>query len=123
MIIKEISAKTFESYAISHLLYNYYQTESYAALMQNFKYQIMYIGAYENNEIVGASLILHKQIAPTIKYGYAPRGFLINYLDENLIIEFTNKIKAYFLLKNFAFIKINPEVIYSKIDYTNQKTP
>lgn len=121
MIIKEISSKVFNDYANSHVLYSYYQTENYSALMQNFKYQTMYIGAYENDKLIGASLILHKQIAPTIKYGYAPRGFLINYLDEKLLVEFTNKIKAFFLLKNFAFIKINPEVIYSKIDYPNQK--
>lgn len=121
MVIREISNKTFKDFADSHVLYNYYQTNNYATLMQNFKYQVMYIGGYEGNELVGASLILHKPIAPTIKYGYAPRGFLINYLDEKLLEEFTNKVKAFFLLKNFAFIKINPEVIYSKIDYSESK--
>ncbi len=121
MIIKEIDSKTFMEFANNHILSNYYQTENYGVLMQNFKYQIMYIGAYKYNKLVGASLILYKTIAPTIKYGYAPRGFLINYLDEDLLNEFTSKIKAFFLLKNFAFIKINPEVIYSKIDYENKK--
>lgn len=121
MIIREIDSQTFMEFAKNHILSNYYQTENYGILMQNFKYQIMYIGAFKQNKLVGASLILYKTIAPTIKYGYAPRGFLINYLDEDLLNEFTSKIKAFFLLKNFAFIKINPEVIYSKIDYENKK--
>ena len=121
MIIKEISAKEFDSFSHSHILNNYFQTASYGMLMKNFKYEIMYIGAFKNNVLVCASLILYKSIAPTIKYGYAPRGFLINYLDIELLEEFTNKMKAFFLTKNFAFIKINPEVIYSKIDIDNKK--
>ncbi len=121
MVIKEINSKEFESFANTHVLNNFYQTENYATLMRNFKYHIMYIGAYHKDKIVGASLILYKLIAPTIKYGYAPRGFLLNYLNENLLSVFTSKIKAFFMLKNFAFIKINPEVIYSKVDYKNKK--
>lgn len=120
MIIKEINKNVFDEFSNAHPLHNCFQTSNYGILMKN-KYEIMYIGGYKNNSLVAASLILYKSIAPTVKYGYAPRGFIIDYNNNTLITEFTNKIKSFFLLKNFAFIKINPEVIYSVIDVENKK--
>lgn len=120
MIIMEINKNVFDEFSNAHPLHNCFQTSNYGILMKN-KYEIMYIGGYKNNSLVAASLILYKSIAPTVKYGYAPRGFIIDYNNNTLITEFTNKIKSFFLLKNFAFIKINPEVIYSVIDVENKK--
>ena len=116
MIIKEISKDIFDEFAKNHLLYNQYQTSNYATIKQKQEYEIVYIGGYKNNILVCASMILFKQIAPTIKYGYAPRGFLIDYYDKNLMQEFTKALKSYYLLKNIAFIKIDPEIIYSVVD-------
>lgn len=121
MIIKEISKKIFDEFSKNHPLNNYFQTSNYGILMKNFKYEVLYIGAFKNNSLVAASLIMYKSIAPTIKYGYAPRGFIMDYSDYSLIAEFSNKIKSFFLLKNFAFIKINPEIIYSKINTYDKK--
>lgn len=121
MIIKEISKNLFEKFSSNHKLNSYFQTINYATIMKNFKYEIMYVGGFKNNELVAASLILYKSIAPTIKYGYAPRGFLLDYMNQDILIEFTNKLKAFFLLKNFAFIKIDPSIIYSKINVDDKK--
>lgn len=121
MQVKEIDKKTFDNFAKSHLQSSYFQTSNYSMLMNNYKYEIMFVGAYENNTIIGASLILYKSIAPLVKYGYAPRGFIFNYLNDESLKEFTHKIKTFFAHKNFAFIKINPEIIYSKINIKDKK--
>lgn len=120
MIIKLISEDVFETYAKKHILKNFYQTIEYGKLMSNNGYSSLYVGGFINNELVSASLLLCKSLGPNIKYGYAPRGFLINYYDTNLLKEFSKKIKEFFLMKGFAFIKINPEITYYTLDYTNQ---
>ena len=43
------------------------------------------------------------------KYGYAPKGFLIDYHDKELLQEFIKAIKKYYAKKNFVFIKIPPK--------------
>lgn len=121
MIIREINKKEFDGFSLKHIQSSYFQTSNYLTLMNNYKYDCIYIGAYKENKIIGASLILYKSIAPLIKYGYAPRGFIFDYLDNELFEEFTKKIKEFFAKKNFAFIKINPELIYSKINIKEKK--
>lgn len=117
MKIKELTIEAFTSFCKNSPLSNYMQTEEYARFMGENKYNYDYIGLLdENNVIRAASIILIKKISFNTKYGYAPRGFLINYYDENLMREFIAKLKEFYVKKNIAFIKINPEIVVSTID-------
>lgn len=120
MIIKEIDEYTFDEFAKNHILKNFYQSKEYARLMKKSEYSVMFIGGYQGDTIVGASLILYKSIGLNMKYGYAPRGFLIDYYNESLLETFTKKVKDFFLLKGFAFIKINPEITYATLDFNDK---
>jgi len=120
MIVKEIDENTFDEFANNHMLKNFYQTKQYGKLMTHSDFRVTYIGGYTDGELVAASLILYKTIGPSMKYGYAPRGFLLDYYNEELLKLFTKKVKDYFFKKAFAFIKINPEITYSKIDFETQ---
>ena len=62
-----------------------------------------------------AALILIKKISLTLKYGYSPKGFLIDYFDTDLLASFTKDLKEYYS-KKLVFIKINPELAIGKID-------
>jgi len=95
MIIKEISPEEFNEFANNHILKNFYQTKEYGELMSHSDFSVTYIGAYQNDKIVAGSLILYKTIGPSMKYGYAPRGFLIDYYDTELLTTFTKKIRLF----------------------------
>lgn len=120
MIIKEIDEITFDEFAKNHILKNFYQTKEYGRLMKHSDFSVMYIGGYQNNILVAASLILYKTIGPNMKYGYAPRGFLIDYYNQELLDSFVKKVKEFFFKKGFAFIKINPEITYATLDFDNK---
>ena len=120
MTIKEIDANIFNEFANKHVLKNFFQTKEYGTLMTHSDFSVMYIGAFHEDLMIAGSLILYKSIGPNMKYGYAPRGFLIDYYDIELLKEFTKKIKEYFLLKKFAFIKINPEITYATLDFNKK---
>ena len=122
MQIKEINEIEFDNFASSHVLKNYYQTSYYGNLMKKFGYTPIYIAVFEDETIIGAALILSKYIAINIKYGYSPRGFLIDYQNTYYLEEFTKLVKKYFFKKGFAFIKINPEITLAEvISETNSK--
>jgi len=120
MYIEEITGEAFNEYAREHMLKNFFQSFEYGELMTHSDYKVMYIGAFDNKEMVAGSMILYKEIIAKVKYGYAPRGFLVDYYDKGLLKEFTRKVREFFLLKGFAFIKINPEVTYAILDYTTK---
>ena len=117
MYISEMSLHDFEEFASTHYIGNYHQSINYALLKAEAGYDYEFI-SYGGDEVVAASLILYKKIG-NYYYGYAPRGFLIDYSNLHLLEDFTIKLKEYYKKRNFAFIKINPEIAIAKL---NKKT-
>lgn len=116
LTVREILKKEFETFSKDHILKNMFQTIQYAELMSKYGYTPMYIGAFNDNKLIAASLILTKGIAPAFKYGYAPRGYLIDFLNSELLDSFTKKLQSFLFKKNIVFVKINPEITYSTLD-------
>ncbi len=124
MNIKELTIREYEEFVKKSPLGSHYQTANYALLMSELGYDYDLIGMVnEYGDLLAASLILFKKIGLKSKYGYAPRGFILDYFNEDLLKNFTEKIKEYYLKKNVVFIKINPEIATAEIDIkTKAKT-
>lgn len=119
MHIKELSVAEFENFVNKSPLSNHYQTMNYALLMGENDYDYELIGLVDEYETIhAASLILIKKITKILKYGYAPKGFILDYFDNNLLREFTKCIKEYYK-KKLVFIKINPEIAIAEINPAN----
>ena len=113
MKIVSLKPNEFEQFTKNHPLKNYYQTIEYGNLMKNFGFNALYIGIIHNKKIIGASLILNRPIFMGFKYGYAPRGLLINYNDYKLIPEIVKKLKSFLFKQSFLILKIDPLIIKS----------
>ena len=101
MIIREISREVFDDFSKNNMFGSFYQTSSYGSTMGSQGYIEVYIGGFIDDKLVGAALILSRTISLNVKYGYSPRGFLIDYFDKELFSSFTSGIKAYFLKKGY----------------------
>lgn len=114
MFIREMSLAEFKEFANTHFIGNFHESINYALIKaeEGFEYEFI---AYGADDIVGAALILYKKIG-SFYFGYSPRGFLIDYSNDYLLEDFTNKIKEYYKNRNFAFIKINPEIAIAKLN-------
>lgn len=122
MKLKNLSIFEFDKFAESHPLGSYHQSSNYALLASEQGYEYDLLGFVDDQgNIYAASLILSKKIGMFTRYGYAPKGFLIDYYNQNLLKEFTQALIKYYYKKNFAFIKINPEISIGTIDYKNKR--
>lgn len=122
MRIKELSIEEFTKFQQMHPLSNYYQTINYALLMAEQGYDYDLIGYVDNDDIIyAASLILIKPIGIKCFYGYAPRGFLLDYQNDYLVSEFTRDLKNYYYEKNVIFIKLNPPLILGELNKTTKE--
>jgi len=123
MIIKELTIEEFTNFQKNHPLTNFYQTINYAMLMAENGYDYDLIGLIdESDNILAASLILIKSIATKYFYGYAPRGFLLDYNNDYLVSIFTKKLQEYYYQKNVAFIKLNPNLPIGEVNINNSET-
>ena len=112
MRIVELTIQEFDDYASNSNLMNYCQTSKYAKLMGEKGFSYDYIGYRDDsNNLVAASLILIKKIGAFHKFAYAPKGFLIDYYNNELLRMFVRDLSAHYKKRGFIFIKINPEII------------
>ncbi len=117
MKIVTLDDVTYNDYASNHKYGNFYQTIEYANVMKRFGFNTHYIGFRDdNNALVGASLILYKNFGMTYKYAYAPRGFLIDYTDKELVKEIAIGLKRLLGKQRFIFLKIDPPVILNELN-------
>ena len=97
MRIVELKIEEFDEYSRNHPLGNYCQSSSYAKVMGELGFNYDYIAMVDNTkEIVATSLILYKKIGLFFKYAYAPKGFLIDYEDEELTKTFIKLLNNYY---------------------------
>lgn len=65
----------------------------------------MYVGGYKNDKLVCAFMMLTKSISINVKYGYSPRGFLLDYFDNELLTDFSLSIKNILVRKGLLLLK------------------
>lgn len=124
MQIIELTKEQFDSFAVMHKNHNFYQTSQYGTLMSRHGFNDIYLAMLDdNNQIVAASLILVRKMFAGFKYGYAPRGFLIDFNDLPLLTNFTNLIRQYLSKFRFVYLKIDPYVMHIERDREGNPVP
>ena len=117
MSIRELTIDEFNAFVRNSPLGTHYQTFNYALLMGENGYEYELVGMFnEYNQLKAASLILFKNLKMHYKYGYAPKGFILDYFNQEIVSEFVALLKNYYKKKKVVFIKINPEIAISEID-------
>ena len=118
MKIVKLNSEQFDRFASSHRYRNYYQSSMYANVMKKFGYHSQYLGIVnENNKLIGATLIIYKEIFMGSKMAYAPRGPLFNYENEDDIKELTEKLKKVLGKQGFMLLRIDPYIPMTIRDY------
>lgn len=113
MKIKELTNEEFMSFSEYFPVSSLYQTSEYAMTMTKQKFDSFYLGMYDDsNNLVAASLIM-VELLGKFQYAYAPRGFLIDYNNENYVKTFTKLVKKYLRKKSIIAVKISPLIIKS----------
>lgn len=116
MYIKELTNEEFEQFSSNFEPSSFYQSKEYARVMTKQHFNSMLIGFVDDyNNVTAASLILVEKIHG-FSYAYAPRGFLINYSDYDLVKNFTNHLKRYLGRKGIIAIKLCPMIIKNTKD-------
>lgn len=108
--LKELTNDEFDEFSKNYNISTVYQTSQYALTMNNQDYDSILLGLVDsNNNIQAATLILITNNRK-FKFAYSPRGYLIDYRNEELVTLFTSFIKEYLNKNNVVTLKINPPI-------------
>ncbi len=113
MRIVELTKVQFDNYSTTNEFKNFYQTSQYGTLMSRHGFKDIYIALVnDNNKILAASLILIQNLFANFKCAYAPRGFLIDYNNFDLVTAYTNLIKKYLSNNGISYLKMDPYIVH-----------
>ncbi len=97
---------------------NFMQEANWAKVKNNW--QNIICGVYNNNKLIAACSILVKTLFKNLKMFYIPRGYVIDYKNEDILKFMTENIKI-LAKKNHAFVvKIDPYFCVSEKLFKNQ---
>ena len=98
----------------AHFLNSY----EWGILQKDNRNQIpMYVGLVDDdNKIVAETLLLKKKTPFNMCYLYAPRGFMIDWSNKNILNTFTNELKKFLKEENAIYLKVDPDIMYQEVD-------
>ena len=112
MELRELTRKEFDQFALNHPLGSFQQTSFWGRFMEGDKFHAYYVGGFIKEHIVGVCLLLsYERKKDKIRIFYSPRGFLIDYKNEELLKEFTEEVKKFIIEKHGVFLKIDPYIL------------
>lgn len=82
-----------------------------------------YLGLKKDKTLLGVTLLLEKKLPLGYTYFYAPRGFVIDFNDEELLRNMTLEVTKFIKEKKAIFLKIDPDIIRKKYNYLDEEIP
>ena len=122
--LKTVDKKEYDEFVFNHKTKSHFLQSlswgEFAKIKKNLN--PYYLGLVnEENKIVAATLLLEKKLPLNLCYYYAPRGFVIDYNNKELVKTMTEKVVQFAKSKNAIFIKIDPDIIKTSFNYLNEE--
>lgn len=112
--IENIEKERYEEFVKKHPKSHFLQSYAWGEFAKEEKNLTPHYVGLENDkhQLVAATLLLEKHLPLGYSYLYAPRGYVINFKDYELLKTLTEEIKKYAKKKKAIFVKIDPDIIY-----------
>lgn len=121
--LKNIEKEEFDEYVKNHKTKSHFlQSLSWGEFSKTKKNLIpYYLGLVDDeNEIQAATLLLEKKLPLNYTYFYAPRGFVIDFKNKELVRNMTRKVVEFAKKKKAIFVKIDPDLIKEQTNYLGE---
>ncbi len=79
-------------------------------------WQVHYVGIIDSGKVIAGAMIAGYPIRGFGYYYYAPRGFVMDYKDEEAVRMMTDNVRDYLKKHHGLYLKINPNVEYQDHD-------
>ncbi len=112
MKFKILTEEEFRDFSTMHEQESFLQTVENGNLKRELGNIVHYVGVSNGKKIVAATLLLEEKSVLNKKTFYAPRGFLIDYNNIELLSFFTENLKKFIRKRKGFMLTIDPNVIY-----------
>ena len=116
MKFQELTEKEYHDFWENHPLKTFLSSIEISKLREKSGWLTYYVGVKENNKLIAATMLLaHKRHFNKYEF-YSPRGYLLDFNNEELVSFFTRELKKYIKEKKGYIFRVDPYVIYKERD-------
>lgn len=95
---------------------SFMQDPGWAMVKDNWK--SFKTGLYQNDKLIAVSLLLIRKLGPGLFMGYIPRGFVIDYNNQEILKVFTEEIQKLAKEEHCYMVKIDPNFCFHEISFS-----
>lgn len=112
MKLQNITEEVFTSFTKTHELGTFLQTVEEKHLKEIYNIKCHLVGLFQDNEIIGASMLIEIPTKIHKPIFYAPRGFITDYSNSEYVEGFTKEILSYIKKYHALEFIMDPYIIY-----------
>lgn len=116
----ELTEQEYETYWETHPLKTFLSAVEIGKLRKKRAWNVNYVGVKDNNEICGAAMLLSRKNRLNMYEFYSPRGYLLDYNNQELLEFFTKEVSKYIKKKNGYILRIDPYIINKERDINGE---
>lgn len=115
--LEEIEKERFNQFVANHPKGHVLQASEWGELKSIHEWKMHRVGLEENGELVATAMLLSRNL-PVIHKPiiYSPRGFVIDYKNEQYLEAFTKGIEKFAKKMGAIFVKIDPDIKHRERD-------
>lgn len=115
--IENVDKKEFDNFVKKHKKSHFLQSCAWGEFCEDSKgLKAYYVGLKDGKKIIAAALLLQKKLFLGYSYFYAPRGYILDFDNYELLEQFTKHIREFAKKKKAIFVKIDPDIKRHSID-------
>lgn len=115
-MIKVIEEKEFKDFALKSEYISIYQLPEWGVLKSGTGWIRHLLGYYEEETLLGVTMLLEKKMPLHLSLFYSPRGYLVDVKNFDLLNCFHKEVIKYIKDNHGFMLKVDPNVIYQTRD-------
>lgn len=112
----EITEEEYTKFWENHPNKTFLSSPKISKLREKSDWKTYYVGIKKDNKLVASAMLLSHERHFKVNEFYSPRGFLLDFNNEELLDFFTEKVKDFIKNKKGYVLRIDPYVIYKQRD-------
>lgn len=115
-MLKVIDEVHYKEFALKSPYISIYQLPEWGLLKSVTGWKCHLLGYYEDNTLLGVTMLLEKKLPFKLSLYYSPRGYIIDVTNFDLLKKFNDEVIKYVKDNHGFMLKVDPNVIYATRD-------
>lgn len=116
--IEILSPQEHNAFVNQHPAGTFMQNSEWGNFKSRYGWKPTFVGIKEQDELIASAMILFRKIPGLpAKIAYAPRGFVLDYNNQELLTSFSQSVLAYCKKHHAAFFRMDPAIRRTSIDH------